>query len=61
MKIKALIPDPKVPENLTGNKLRNERKKVDKKCRVYESIRNKIFRRVWRQRKLVQTVIEFTF
>lgn len=50
-KIEALIPDPKVPDNLTGNELKAAKQKVDKQRGVCERIRETLFTSVWGQRK----------
>lgn len=50
-KIKALIPDPQVPRNLTGEEKKAAQKKVDKQRGECERIRDTLFASVWGQRK----------
>lgn len=48
-KIEALIPDPRVPDNLTGDELTAAEKKVAKQRGVCERIRETLFTSVWSQ------------
>lgn len=51
LKIEALIPDPRVPDNLNGDELKAAEKKVAKQRGVCERIRETLFTSVWGQRE----------
>lgn len=50
-KLKALIPDPRVPSNLTGDDRKAALKKLPKQLDECKRIRETIFTSVWGQRE----------
>lgn len=50
-KLKALIPDPRVPSNLTGDNLKAAQKKLPKQLEECKRIRETLFTSVWSQRE----------